>query len=257
MFELSVNIETLFTEVGSIADRVKVAAAMGFTAVEIWTTSDKDLDALGSALTDTGVKLWTLVAEPRLRLSDTSLHREFWSGLVRTCEVAQQLGCKRVVTTSGVGVPFFPRADQHRTVVEALVGAGEIADRFGVTVLLENLNTRIDHPGILFDTTSECIHAIREVNSPAIRLLYDMYHSLAMGEDPETVLNGNTDIVAHVQIADLPGRGEPGSGHIDWQHELTALHALGYTYRIGLEYFPTCPTEQSLNYIRTLVDQVT
>jgi len=254
MFELSVNVETLFTEVGPIADRVKAAAEMGFTAVEIWTTSDKDLAALESALTDTGVRLWTLVAEPRLRLSDASLREEFWSGLRRSCEVAQQLGCERVVTTSGVGVPFYPRADQHRTVVEALVGAGEIAERFGVTVLLENLNTRIDHPGILFDTTAECLQAIREVNSPAVRLVYDMYHSLAMGEVPAQVLNGNADLVAHVHVADLPGRGEPGSGHTDWPGQLATLRALGYTRRIGLEYFPTGPTKPTLDFIRRLVD---
>jgi hydroxypyruvate isomerase len=255
VFEISVSIETLFTEAGPMADRVKAAAEMGFDAVEIWTTSDKDLDPLESALDATGVRLWMLVAEPRIRLSDASLHGEYWSGLRRSCEVAQRLGCERVVTTSGVGVPFLPRADQHRTVVDALVGAGEIAEQHGVTVALENLNTRIDHPGILFDTTTECIQAIREVDSPAVRLLYDMYHSLAMNESPSWVLEGAADVVSHVHIADLPGRGEPGSGSIDWSSQLTTLRALGYDGRIGLEYFPTGPTEESLDHIRRLVDR--
>jgi hydroxypyruvate isomerase len=128
---------------------------------------------------------------------------------------------------------------QHGIVVDALKAGADIAAERGVTILLENLNTRVEHPGTLFDTTAECLAAVRAVGSPGLALLYDAYHSLQMGETPEHELAGAIDAVSHVQIADLPDRSEPGTGTVDWATRLRALRDLGYTGPFGLEYVPT------------------
>jgi hydroxypyruvate isomerase len=93
---------------------------------------------------------------------------------------------------------------------------------------------------------------VREVNHPAVRLLYDLYHSMVMGEEPEHVLAGSGHLVGHVHIADVPGRHEPGTGTIDWPRQLAALRSAGYSGAIGLEYIPTRATESSLELIRRL-----
>ena len=87
---------------------------------------------------------------------------------------------------------------------------------------------------------------VEAVGSPNLRLLFDAYHSAVMGEDMAEVLDGRTHLVAHVQVADMPGRNEPGTGTLDWAETLGALRRLGYDGAIGLEYRPTMPAEQSL-----------
>ena len=84
------------------------------------------------------------------------------------------------------------------------------------------------------------------VGSPALRLLYDVYHSTVMGEDMEQVLAGRIHLVHHVQVADFPGRNEPGTGTLDWPEKIATLRRLGYDGGIGLEYRPTMPIAESL-----------
>lgn len=122
-----------------------------------------------------------------------------------------------------------------------------------MTLLLENLNSRVDHIGHYLDSTTEALDIIGEVGHPSVRMLYDLYHSVTKGERPEEVLAGRLDLVAHVQIADVPGRHEPGSGTIDWPAVIGWLSASGYAGRIGLEFIPSADTLQSVANIRGLV----
>ncbi|MFZ3561776.1 MULTISPECIES: TIM barrel protein [unclassified Streptomyces] len=253
---LSVNVELLFREAGDdLGDRIRAAADHGIGAVEIWSHSDKDLPGLQKALDATGSSLHTLLIEGRLTLADASTHPAFLDHVRAASETAARLNCTRIVTGSGVGLPYMKRAVQHGIVVDALKAGAEIAAAHGVSILLENLNTRVDHPGTLFDTTAECLTAVREVASPGLALLYDAYHSLHMGEVPQEELAGagTIDLVSHVQIADLPDRGEPGTGSVDWGAQLGALKRLGYTGPVGLEYLPTTDTRSGLRAIEDIV----
>ncbi|WP_328631386.1 TIM barrel protein [Streptomyces sp. NBC_00356] len=251
---LSANIELLFHEAGEdLGERVRAAADHGITTVEIWSHSDKDLDSLRGALDATGSTLHTLLVEGRLTLADGGTHEAFLGHVRDAARAAARLGCTRIVTGSGVGLPYMKRAVQHGIVVDALKAGAEIAAAHGVTLLLENLNTAVDHPGTLFDTTTECLEAVRAVGSPGLALLYDAYHSLQMGETPEQVLAGSAEVVSHVQIADLPDRTEPGTGTVDWHARLTALRELGYQGPIGLEYRATTGTVDSLRVIGKVV----
>ncbi|WP_431873832.1 TIM barrel protein [Amycolatopsis sacchari] len=247
---LSVNVELLFREAGDdLGDRIRAAADHGYGVVEIWSHSDKDLDSIEKALADTGSTLHTMLVEGRLTLADASTHEAFTGHVRAAVEAARRLGCTRIVTGSGVGLPYLKRAVQHGIVVEALKAGADIAAEHGVTIVLENLNTRVDHPGTLFDTTAECIAAVRAVGSPGLALLYDAYHSLQMGEEPARELAGAMDVVSHVQIADLPDRTEPGTGTVDWAARLRELRELGYTGPFGLEYLPTTESLASLRAI--------
>ncbi|MGY0490553.1 TIM barrel protein [Streptomyces sp. WG-D5] len=251
---LSVNVELLFKEAGDdVGERVRAAADHGIRTVEIWSHSDKDVDGLRKALDATGSSLHTLLVEGRLTLPDASTHEAFLGHVRAAAKTARDLGCTRVVTGSGVGLPYMKRTVQHGIVVEALKAGAEVAAEHGVTIALENLNTRVDHPGTLFDTTAECLAAVREVGSPGLTLLYDAYHSLQMGEVPERELADAMDLVTHVQIADLPDRGEPGTGSVDWARQLSALRRLGYAGPFGLEYLPTTGTVEGLAHVEGVV----
>ena len=255
--ELSASIELLFREAGEdFGDRVRAAADAGITTVEIWQHSNKNLKSLRKALDASDTCLWTLLVESRAPLADRETHKAFVEQVELASRAARELRCERIVTGSGVGFPYLRRAPQHEIVVDALKGGAEVAAEHGVVLVLENLNTRVDHPGTLFDTTSECLAAIREVGLPSIALLYDVYHSLQMRESPREEIEGHIDLVSHVQIADLPDRTEPGTGRIDWSAQLRDLKALGYDGPIGLEYWPTTNSVRSLKHIQRIIREL-
>ena len=118
-----------------------------------------------------------------------------------------------------MGVPYLKRQDSLRIVSAAFARAAEVAAELGVTILLEAVNTRVDHPGVLFSRTEDSYGVARQVNSPRVKVLYDLYHSVAEGEDTAGSSEQIAGAIGHVQVADFPGRGEPGSGKIDWNEK--------------------------------------
>ena len=233
-------------------DRVRAAAGDGFGQVEFWTTSDKGVDALESAIHEAGVAVTAFVSEPTGRLVDPATHDEFLFGVERSSRLAHRLNARALIVVTGDERPGVPRLEQHQAVVGALRRAAPIAAEAGVSLLLEPLNTRVDHKVYFLDSTAEGLEIIRNVGHPAVRLLYDMYHSVVMGEEPGDVLTGSGGLVGHVHIADVPGRHEPGTGEIDWPRQLAALRAAGYSGSLGLEFMPSRDTVSSLEVNRRL-----
>ena len=254
MFEVSANIEYMFHEAGeSLEKRVEAAAGAGIRKVEMFTIDGRDVPSLRNALDSNGVQLWTVLTDPRTMLVDRKTHDHFQSLFRRTAESALQLGCPHVVCGSGMGVPYLKRQESLRIVSEAFAGAAEVAAELGVTILLEAVNTRVDHPGVLFSRTEDSFGVARQVNSPWVKVLYDLYHSVAEGEDTQAVLRQIAGVIGHVQVADFPGRGEPGSGQIEWDEKLAQLRDSGYSGVIGVECHPTRPlTADALKYFVAL-----
>jgi hydroxypyruvate isomerase len=254
MFEVSANIEYMFHESGdSLERRIEAAAAAGLRKVEMFTTDNRDIAALKSALRDNGVQLWTVLTDPRTMLVDQKTHDHFLGLFRRTAETALELGCPNVVCGSGMGVPYMKRQDSLHVVAGAFVRAAEVAAELGVSILLEAVNTRVDHPGVLFSRTEDSHGVARQVNSPRVKVLYDLYHSIAEGEDTQATLRQIAGAIGHVQVADFPGRGEPGSGQIDWREKLAQLRDSGYAGVIGVECHPTRPsTADALKYFVAL-----
>ncbi|HEX3812247.1 MAG TPA: TIM barrel protein [Mycobacteriales bacterium] len=253
MYELSACLELLFTEAGpDCADRIRAAADRQVHGVEIWGWRNKDLPGVRTALTDTSSTLVSMVSDPQCQLTDPASHETFLSGLRDSLEVGADLGVPFLVVVAGDARPDVPRAEQHRAVVEVLQRAADMVANGDITLILEPLNSRVDHVGTFLDSTREGIQILREVDSSRVRLLYDAYHSLVMDEDPRDQLSDAMDLVAHIQIADAPGRGEPGTGRLDWRQHLSTFYSLGYRGRIGLEYRPTIATGDSLRQIEAI-----
>jgi len=254
MYQLSANIELLFTEAGPDAgDRVRAAADAGFDAVEMWFSTDKDLDSLGKALADTGVQVTSLLTGPRMTYTypGTDL-APFHQGLDLAVEHARLLGCPRIVLASGMGFPGMSRQKNHQFLVEMYGEALERNRDADVDFILEPVNSRVDHPGALTDRTEDAVDIARAMNSDRFGILYDLYHSIVQGEDPATELANAAGLVKYVQLADAPGRHEPGSGDVDWPAQLAVVRASGYDGPIGLEYFPAVESAASTEYIRSV-----
>ena len=254
MITLSPCVELLFgdgTETPH-AERIRRAAAAGFMWVEMWGWNHADIPAIAAELRDTGVRLNCLSADPGARIVDPDTHEDFLRSIHASVTLAAELRCPHVVVLAGDELPGVSRSAQRDAIIGALRRAAPIAEQFGVTLLLENLNSRVDHVGYFLDRTPEALDIIDEVGNRSVKLLYDLYHSFVMDESPAEVLRGRMDRVAHIQIADVPGRHEPGSGGIDWPREISWLLHNGYEGRIGLEYVPAVDTMSSFRYIRDI-----
>lgn len=240
MIHYSACIELLFKHEGdTLADRIQHAKDAGFDRVEFWNWMNKDVPAIKQALEDTGVKLAAIVAEPMVWLTDPENHEVFLMGLEQSAQTALELGAPVMIAQAGNDRPDVPRAEQHLAIVTCLKRAADILAGTGVTLALEPLNDRVDHPGYFLTSTVEGLDIIDEVNRPEIRLLYDLYHSYVMDEDITEVLAGRVDRVVHAHLADHPGRNEPGTGTLEWQAWVQWLQTNGYRGLVGLEYRPT------------------
>jgi hydroxypyruvate isomerase len=258
LFELSVNLEYMFHEAGErLEDRMVAAAAAGFRKVEMFTTANRDVPSLKAALAATGCELISVVTDPRIQLVIEANHDQFRAMFAQAAADAEALGCRNVVVPSGSAVPYMKRPVQLAIVAKAIASVVPVAEAHGVTILLEPVNTRVDHPGVLFGMTEDAVAVVEAVASPSVRLLYDLYHSVTEREDPCAVFPKVAPLVGHVQIADAPGRGEPGSGKIDWPAMLQLIGAAGYTGTVGIECSPTGPTAAALTYIRELCGELT
>ena len=242
-------IEWHFADLPELADRIRASADAGYSHVEFHLWRDKNLPAIADALTETGVKLSGVCVDPRRSIVDPAEHGEMLSAVSETIAATASLGAPPLIVASGFRVEGLSEQEHFDNAVTVLRQAARLAERAGITLLLEPLNTKL-FAAMYLVSTKTGLDIVEAVGSPNLRLLYDIWHSATMGEDMAEVLAGRIDLVAHVQVADMTERHEPGTGSIDWTRAMQTLDALGYGGGIGLEYFPTLPMDQSLDLTR-------
>jgi hydroxypyruvate isomerase len=251
MTRFSACIEMLFVpESADPAERIRLARQAGLDAVEFWLWSNKDLDAIERALDETGVTLAGIVAEPFAELTRETDHDRFLAGLEKSRDVAMRLGASVLICQSGPLLAGIDRGRQHDALTTAMARSADVLAGSGVRLGLEPLNDRVDHPGYYLTSTEEAFAIVDAVNRPEIGLTYDLYHSMVMGEDPQTVAGGHLDRIVHVHLADHPGRNQPGSGELDLKAQLYWLARAGYDGWVGLEFRPTGNTTDALKVMR-------
>lgn len=244
-YPLSSCIEWQFTESGELDARLCAAKAAGFDLAEFHLWRDKPIDALADALASTGMRLTSLCVDPRRSIVDPAERDAMVTAVKETIAATDKLGKPALIVASGFRVEGMSEDEHFANAVTALRAAADAAEEAGVMLLLEPLNTQLFATMYLVSTRLG-LDLVEAVNSPNLRLLYDVWHSAVMGEDMAEVLAGKIHLVAHVQVADMPARNEPGTGSVDWAKVTQTLRDLGYSGAIGLEYFPTMPMEQSL-----------
>jgi hydroxypyruvate isomerase len=194
-----------------------------------------------------------IVVEPRSRLADRSTRDEFLAGVRESAVAANRIGCRALVALSGEVVGGAAAQVQDEAIVASLRAAAPIAEKHGLLLLLEPLNDRVDHPGTYLTGTVHGLDLVERVGHRSVGLLYDVYHSATMGERPVEVIGDRGALVGHVHVADTGGRREPGTGSIDWAAVVDGLRSRGYDGYVGLEYVPTRPSTESLQFVRRVL----
>ena len=231
-------------------DAIRRIAALGFDAAETYGWQDLDADAVRAACQDTGVELLSLCTTD-FRLTDPTYRQDFLDGLKRSSAFAKKIGASRLITQVGQDTGAT-RTAQHESIVEGLRASIPILEETGIILMIEPLNTYVDHVGYYLWSSIEGFEIVREVGHPLVKVVYDIYHQQIMeGNIIPNVIN-NLDCIAHLHSAGHPGRIDLQFGENDYKVIFTAIDAAGYTGACGLEYRPTLPPEESLREFRRI-----
>jgi len=249
----------------TVPDGIETAADLGVGAVEFFDWEGADLEAVESACEATGVDIaGVLAAGAGSNIDDRDApaavnpyDRETVVGDVeRSLEAAADLGADSLIVTVGPDQGGFARDTQRRALERVLSDVAPTAEDVGVTVVIEPLNTTIDHPGYFLESSREAFDITRSVGSERVKVLFDVYHQQITEGDLIRNLVDNVEEVGHVHVADNPGRLEPGTGEIDYATVLTALDDAGYDGHVGLEFFATSEGVSMEEAVRSTLDLV-
>lgn len=246
---LCVPIPCFFKD-GDFAAAIRRVKALGYDAAETYNWKDLDFDAVRAACEETGVELLSMCTT-EFRMTDPALRTAWLDGLKESCEAAKKLGVKRLITQVGPDTGA-PRAQQHASIVAALRDARPILEDSGVTIMIEPLNTYVNHPGYYLWSSVEGFEIIREVDHPLVKVVYDIYHQQVMEGNIIPNVTNNLDCIAHLHSAGHPGRHELQYGESDYKVIFAAVDKAGYTGACGLEYSPLLEPEESLRLAKEI-----
>jgi hydroxypyruvate isomerase len=251
-FRLAVSAEMVFLDL-PFEQRVRRIADLGFE-VEIWDWTTKDIDAL----TRTGARFSSMTGYVRGTLADPGGAEELLRTAERSLRVAERLDCPRLnVHGTGLddkGLPVVASdvvtPAMWLCAARTLTRLAELGERAGRVFTLENLNTAVDHPGTPFARAADTIALVEAVGSPHLRLNLDLYHAQIGEGNLIQLVERALPLVGEIQVADVPGRREPGTGEINYPAVAAALDRLGYTGVVGLEAWASGDPVQALERFR-------
>jgi hydroxypyruvate isomerase len=250
--ELAVCAEMVFLEL-PITERVRRIADLGFQ-VEIWDWTGKDIDAL----VETGAVFSSMTGYVSGTLTDDDGAGELLASAERSVAVAERLGCPRLnLHGTGLDPQGLPVRPVHEVTgamwlaaARTLERVAALGERAGLTFCLENLNTAVDHPGVPFARAADTMALVEAVGRPGLRMNLDLYHAqIGEGNLIELVRRAGS-LIGEIQVADVPGRCEPGTGEINYPAVAAALEELGYRGTVGLEAWASGDSEQALERFR-------
>jgi hydroxypyruvate isomerase len=255
MPRFAANLSLLFTE-HAFLDRFAAAAAAGFRAVEFQFPYGHEAEDIreAAAAADVPVVLFNIGAGDLMEggpgLAAMPERRSaFGAAVDQAIHYAEILkpGCLNVL--AGVPPAEADREACLDTLVANLQRAADGAAELGITVTAEFINTE-SRPGFLLSTADQTVAALDMAGRPNLAMQFDLYHAAIMEPDPLAALRDHLPRIAHIQFADYPGRGEPGTGQLDFETFFLDLDRLGYAGWVGAEYNPSHATEETLEWLK-------
>lgn len=254
--QFAANLTLLFTE-HPFLERFSRARAAGFSGVEFQFPYAWPLDEVRQALVDSGLKLvlfnvpagdWA--AGDRGLMCDPEREADFEAALQTALDWAESLHPLRMNALTGLHPDGVDAQAVWETATSRLRRTADALQPLGIELLAEALNTR-DVPGFWLDSIPKAAELIKAVDHPNLFIQYDLYHQQRTGGELLGTYTQFADRIRHIQIADNPGRHEPGSGEINYRHVLPAIAAAGYSGWIGCEYIPQADTVSGLTWRKT------
>jgi hydroxypyruvate isomerase len=234
----AVNVEMWWGRLPFV-QRIAEAARLGFPAVEFWPYEGKDIDAIVAACKQHRIEIAQFTVWGfRPGLNDPKNHNRFVEKVEEGCKIAHRLNCRLMTVVGGDDVRGMTQQQMHENVIAGLRRAAPVAERHNVTLILEPMNIRVDHKGHCLYGSEPTVRIIKAVNSRFVKINWDLYHMQISEGDLCGHLRDGYDAMGYMQLADHPGRNEPGTGEVHYPRVLKQLHDLGYRGYVGLELRP-------------------
>ena len=250
---LAVSAEMVFLELPFV-ERVRRLADLGFE-VEIWDWTRKDVAELAA----TGATFSSMTGYVDGTLADPDGAERLLASARRSLDVAEQLQCPRLnlhgtgLDDRGLPVVASDAASPQMwlTAARTLTAVAELGEQAGRTFTLENLNTAVDHPGVPFARAADTLTLVEAVDHPSLRLNLDLYHAQIGEGNLIELVERALPWIGEIQVADVPGRCEPGTGEINYPAVAATLDRLGYTGVVALEAWASADTLAALESFRS------
>ena len=233
-------------------ESIYACAAAGVKAIDMWSWRDQDMEAVGRALAQTGIQIAAMSAGCSKMVTPQD-SAAFAGGIREAIAVADRVGCKTLIAGPGDAACGLSRGYQHDNIVSALKAAAPILADAGKTLVLEPLNTAVDHPKAYLWSSDEAYDILNEVDQPHIKMLYDIYHQQIMEGNVIARIRRMLGRIGHFHAAGVPGRHELDGGELNYTAVLDAIRQAGYAGFVGLEYYPsegTAPEEGFTPYLQ-------
>jgi hydroxypyruvate isomerase len=254
MLNFTANLSLLFTEVALI-DRFKAAKQAGFNAVEIQFPYELSATAIKDKLDEYDLKLvlFNVDAADLLQGSEglacvPEKRDQFKQAVAQTVSYSELLKPEAINVLPGRCLDNTRLAQYLETFKENLCFAVEALAPLGIKTVFEAINTH-DMPGFIIHNGAQMLGVLEELNRPGLLMQYDIYHMQMMGENPEKFIAEHADKIGHIQFADCPGRGQPGTGRIDFERLFSTIEGSAYSGWVGAEYKPVGSTTESLDWL--------
>lgn len=236
--KFAVNLEMWYTDLPFL-ERIREAALMGFPAVEFWPYENKDIPTVAALAKELNIQIAQFTAwgfTPGM--NDPANEDAVVKKIQESCQVAHQLDCRKMTVVAGDNQQGMTQQQMLDQVVKALKRVVPIIEQEKVMLILEPMNGRVDHPGHCLYGSPDAVRICREVDSEYVKINWDLYHMQITEGDLCGRLRDGFDQVGYLQLADHPGRYEPGTGEIHYNRVLKEAYDLGYRGFVGLECRP-------------------
>jgi hydroxypyruvate isomerase len=254
MPKFAANLTMLWTELDPY-ERFAAAAGHGFRHVELLFPHELDGDRLVATLRENQLEMVLFDPAPgnwaggeRGILCLPGREPEFMQSVIDAIALALRIGTKRLNALAGIVPPGISRETATEIATANLRAAAPLIEQAGMILMVESING-VDMPGYLLDTVDKAAAIVHSAGSDSVRLQFDQYHCAMSGGSAIAELRRYAPLIRHVQIADVPGRHQPGTGEQPIEAFLDELDRMGYDGYVGLEYRPQGTTEESLSWL--------
>jgi len=248
---------------GDIHETIERASRAGLDAVEFFDWESVDPAAVTTTASEHDIEIvGTLSAGCGSNIDDAAGHAISYprshdaavADVERSIDGAASVGADVLIVTVGQRLESVSPAAQHNAIVRVLRDVAPRAEDKDVTIVPEPLNTRVDHPGYFLRTSDRGFELVEAVDSPNVKLLYDVYHQQITEGNVIRTLTEHIELVGHVHIADVPGRHEPGTGELNYGNIFDTLVDLGYDGAVSCEFSPTGDPAAAIEDVVALAD---
>lgn len=254
-FTLSCNLELMFPRDMKHADRIRLIADQGYKAFSFWGAGGKDLDAMMKAQKDTGLQCGSITGNGKTGwgtgLTKTGHEQEFLDDILAHIETAKKFNVQNLICFAGAVQKEIPWEVQYRQIIDGLRKAGDLAEKHDVYVVLEPLNS-VESPQMSVLSAKEGFKIVSEVNHPRVKLDFDMYHlQLSEGNIINNLRLGlDKGWIRFVEVGDVPGRKEPGTGEKNYPNIFKVLREKGYSGYVGLEHGTSSTPQHAMQVVK-------